>query len=99
MMIFPGRTQVSAPTHHSRELGRRVEQVVRDYQRDNSDLTADEIRTALLHSTEVYEDESALTRLRLRTILPSCGGRDCRGGCHERQRIRPRRWWFRQWGH
>jgi len=69
MMIFPGRTPVAAPTHHSRELGRRVEQVVRDYQRENSDLTAEEIRTALLHSTEVYEDESALTRLRLRRIL------------------------------
>jgi NADH:ubiquinone oxidoreductase subunit F (NADH-binding) len=46
-----------------------VEQVVRDYQRENSDLTADEIRTALLHSTENYEDEGALTRRRLRAIL------------------------------
>ena len=69
MMIFPGRTPVAAPTHHSRELGRRVEQVVRDYQRENSDLTAEEIRTALLHSTENYEDEGALTRRRLRAIL------------------------------
>lgn len=69
MMIFPGRTQVPAPTHHSRELGRRVEQVVRDYQRENSDLTTEEIRTALLHSTEGYQDEGALTGWRLRAIL------------------------------
>ena len=68
-MIFPGRTPVAAPTHHSRELGRRVEQAVRDYQRENSDLTDEEIRTALLHSSESYQDEGALTGRRLRAIL------------------------------
>lgn len=69
MMIFPVRTPAAAPTRHSRELSRRVEQVVRDYQRENSDLTTEEIRTALLHSTEGYEDEGALTGRRLRAIL------------------------------
>ena len=68
-MIFPGRTPEAAPTRHSRELSRRLEQVVRDYQRENSDLTTEEIRTALLHSTEGYQDEGALTARRLRAIL------------------------------
>jgi hypothetical protein len=49
MLIIPGPAPLQE-TRHSRELGRRVEQVVRDYQREHPEMTASEVRAALMHS-------------------------------------------------
>ncbi|CAG0931617.1 hypothetical protein PLCT1_01843 [Planctomycetaceae bacterium] len=64
MIFIPMQPQAAPPTQHSRELGRRVEQVVRDYQRDHPELTDAEIRTALSHSTGTRDDPDAVARNR-----------------------------------
>jgi hypothetical protein len=46
MLIVPGLPPVQE-TSHSRELRRRVEQVVRDYQRENSGATEADVHAAL----------------------------------------------------
>ena len=50
MIIVPG-TSPSRETRHSRELNKRVDEVVRAYLRDHPDMTEAEIRTALKQST------------------------------------------------
>jgi hypothetical protein len=50
MLIVPGLPPLQQ-TSNSRELGRRVEQVIRDYQREHPEMTEAEVRAALLHST------------------------------------------------
>jgi hypothetical protein len=50
MLIVPGLPPLQQ-TRHSRELGRRVEQLVRDYQRENPDVTEGDVRTALSQLT------------------------------------------------
>lgn len=50
MLIVPGLAPLQQ-TSNSRELGRRVEQVIRDYQRDHPEMTEAEVRAALVHST------------------------------------------------
>lgn len=50
MIIVPGSLQVEE-TRHSRELGRRIDQVVRDYQRDNPDASLSDVRIALMQMT------------------------------------------------
>ncbi|HEX6316356.1 MAG TPA: hypothetical protein VFZ73_15910 [Gemmatimonadaceae bacterium] len=47
MMIIPGGSPLHE-TRHSRELGRQLDDVVREYQRANPDVTDAEVRTALL---------------------------------------------------
>lgn len=49
-MFIASRVAPLHQTRHSRELARRVEQAVRDYQRENPDITESEVRTALLQS-------------------------------------------------
>lgn len=49
MLIVPGLPPLQETTH-SRELRRRVEQVVRDYQRDHPAASDDDVRTALTYS-------------------------------------------------
>ena len=49
MIIVPGIPPLQE-TRHSRELNRRVDQVVRDYQREHPDMTEAEVRTALMKS-------------------------------------------------
>ena len=46
MLIIPGLPPLQQ-TRHSRELGRRVEQLVRDYQREHPDVSEGDVRTAL----------------------------------------------------
>lgn len=50
MLIVPGLPPLQQ-TSNSRELGRRVAQVIRDYQRDHPELTEAEVRAALAQST------------------------------------------------
>ena len=50
MIIVPGLPPMQE-TRHSRELSRRVDDAVRDYRRNNPDVTEAEVRTALLQST------------------------------------------------
>ena len=50
MLIVPGLPPLQQ-TSNSRELGRRVEQVIRDFQRDHPEMTEAEVRAALVHST------------------------------------------------
>ncbi len=49
MLIVPGLPPLQE-TRHSRELGRRVEEVVREYQRVHPEMTESEVRAALAHS-------------------------------------------------
>jgi len=52
MIIVPVPQQAPPPppTARSRELGRRIDDLVRDFKRDHPDVTNDELRSALLHS-------------------------------------------------
>ena len=65
-MIFVPALHAQHSTHHSRELSRRIEQVVRDYQRDNPDASPSDIRIALAQlmpaglSPEVLRRKQAL---------------------------------------
>ena len=49
MIIVPGLPPLQETTH-SRELSRRIDDAVRDYQRANPDTTDSDVRTALLRS-------------------------------------------------
>jgi len=49
MIIVPGLPPLQETTH-SRELSRRIDDAVRDYQRANPDATEADVRTALLRS-------------------------------------------------
>jgi hypothetical protein len=64
MIIVPGATQVHE-TRHSRELGRRIEQVVRDYQRDHPDATLSDVRIALMQRTPGGDSPDVLRRRRV----------------------------------
>jgi len=68
-MFFPHRTVVDSPagTRRARELGRRVEEVIHEYQREHPDLSGEEIRSALGHPG--YDDEDRATRLRWRLLV------------------------------
>ena len=50
MIILPVPQQAPPPTARSRELGKRIDDLVRDFKRDHPDVTDDELRSALLHS-------------------------------------------------
>jgi hypothetical protein len=64
MMIAPGMPPLHQ-TRHSRELGRRVEQAVREYQRDNPDVTESDVRTALLQSAPGGDAPEVVRRKRM----------------------------------
>lgn len=61
MLIAPG-IQPLQETRHSRELARRVDQTVRDYQRDNPDVSLSDIRVALMQSTPGGDSPQVLRR-------------------------------------
>ena len=50
MIIMPVPQQATPPTARSRELGKRIDDLVRDFKRDHPDVTDDELRSALLHA-------------------------------------------------
>lgn len=64
MLIVPGLPPLQQ-TRHSRELGRRVEQLVRDYQRENPDVTEGDVRTALAQFTSDTPSPDVARRRRL----------------------------------
>ena len=68
MIIVPGLPPLHQ-TRHARELARRVEQAVRDYQRDNPDVTESEVRTALLQSAAGGESLEGMRRKRVLRIV------------------------------
>lgn len=49
-------------TRHSRELNRRVDQVIRDYMRENPDISTTEVRAALLQATPGGETVDVVRR-------------------------------------
>ena len=67
MLIVPGLPPLQQ-TRHSRELGRRVEQLVRDYQRANPDVTEGDVRTALAQLASGTESPDAQRRKRVLAI-------------------------------
>ena len=64
MLIVPGLPPLQQ-TRHSRELGRKVEQLVRDYQRENPDVTESDVRSALAQLTQAGEAPEAIRRRRV----------------------------------
>ena len=68
MIIAPGLPPLHQ-TRHSRELARRVEQAVRDYQRDNPDVTESEVRTALLQSAPGGDAPEVMRRKRMMGLV------------------------------
>jgi len=67
MLIVPG-LQPLQQTRHSRELGRRVEQLVRDYQREHPDVTEGDVRTALAQLTSQTTSPDAVRRKRILAV-------------------------------
>jgi hypothetical protein len=86
MIIAPGLPPLQE-TRHSRELGRRIDQVVRDYQRDNPDASLSDVRIALMQiapgaeSPDMVRRKSALAvaigalTVGAFTFMASTGGR------------------------
>ena len=70
MLIVPGLPPLQQ-TRHSRELGRRVEQLVRDYQRENPGVTEGDVRTALAQLTAETPSPDALRRKRVLAVVIS----------------------------
>lgn len=54
-------------TRHSRELAKRVDDVIRDYRRDHPDLTEADVRTALLRSAPGGDAPDVVRRRRIVT--------------------------------
>ena len=67
MLIVPGLPPLQQ-TRHSRELGRRVEQLVRDYQRENPEVTEGDVRTALAQLTSATPSPGDLRRKRMLAV-------------------------------
>ena len=63
MIIVPGVPPLQE-TRHSRELSRRIDQVVRDYQRDNPDASLSDVRIALTRMTPGADSPEVLRRKR-----------------------------------
>lgn len=63
-MFIPVHTHIPTPTQtkHSRELGRRVEHLIREYQREYPEMTEDEIRAALARSSVTGNDVAPAVR-------------------------------------
>ena len=71
MIIVPGLPPLQQ-TRHSRELGKRVEQLVRDYQRENPDVTEGDVRTAMAQLSSGGPSSDTLRRKR--ALLAVVGG-------------------------
>lgn len=63
MIIVPGVPPIQE-TRHSRELGRRIDQVVRDYQRDHPDASLSDVRIALTQMTPGADSLDMMRRKR-----------------------------------
>jgi hypothetical protein len=67
MIIVPGLPPLQE-TRHSRELSRRIDDAVRDYQRANPDTTEADVRTALLRSAPAGDAPDVVRRRRVAAI-------------------------------
>jgi hypothetical protein len=67
-MIIPA-LHAHETTRHSRELSRRIEEVVRDYQRDNPDTSLSDVRIALAQLTPGGESSVAMGRKRALAVV------------------------------
>ena len=64
MIILPGTPAVQE-TRHSRELSRRIDQLVREYQRDNPDTSLSDVRIALMQRTPGGDSPVEMKRRRI----------------------------------
>ena len=67
MIIVPGVPAIQE-TRHSRELSRRIDQVVRDYQRDHPDASLSDVRIALMQMTPGGDSPEVARRKRALAI-------------------------------
>jgi hypothetical protein len=72
-MIFVPALHTHSPTHHSRELSRRIEQVVRDYQRDNPDASPSDVRIALAQLASGDSPEAVRRKQALAMVIGFLG--------------------------
>ena len=72
-MIFVPALHTQSPTHHSRELSRRIEQVVRDYQRDNPDASPSDVRIALAQLASGDSPEAVRRKQALAMVIGFLG--------------------------
>ena len=72
MIIIPGNPPLQQ-TRHSSELGRRVEQLVRDYQREHPDVTEGDVRTALAQLTSELPQDNLRRNRVLGAVLAALG--------------------------
>ena len=63
MIIVPGLPPLQE-TRHSRELGRRIDEVVRDYQRAHPDASLSDVRIALMQRTPGGDSPEVVRRKR-----------------------------------
>lgn len=68
MIILPGTPAVQE-TKHSRELGRRIEQLVREYQRDHPDASLSDVRIALMQRTPGADSPDVMRRRRVVGVI------------------------------
>lgn len=68
MIIVPGMPPLQQ-TRHSRELGRKVEQLVRDYQRENPDVTESDVHSALAQLTTPGESPGVARQRRVLGVV------------------------------
>lgn len=64
MIIVPGVPAVQE-TRHSRELTRRIDQLVREYQRDHPDASLSDVRIALIQMTPGGNSPDLIRRKRV----------------------------------
>ena len=67
MIIVPGLPPMQE-TRHSRELNKRVDDVVREYRRDHPDMTEAEVHTALMKSAPSGVSPDVARRRRVAAI-------------------------------
>src|SRR5688572_33030384 len=68
MIIAPGLPPVQE-TRHSRELSRKIDQVVRDYQRDHPDASLTDVRIALMQMTRGSDSPDVVRRRRVLGVV------------------------------
>lgn len=70
MIFIPGLPPLPAQSHTrlSRELGTRIDNLVRDYKRQNPELTDGEIRAALLQSAPAGDSPEVVRRRRAAAV-------------------------------
>lgn len=68
MLIVPGQPPLQE-TRHSRELARRIDHAVREYQRDNPEVSLSDIRIALMQSTPGGDSTELARRKQVAAIV------------------------------